>query len=83
MTLIALTPINMKCFERLVLHHIKACLSPTFDAHQFAYRASRTTEDAKAIALHTALSLPEYQGSYVRMLFTDYSSAISLGQQID
>lgn len=72
---IALTPTIMKFFERLVLHHI--------DAHQFAYRANRTSEDKKAIALHTALSHLEHQGSYVRMLFIDYSSALNLDQQID
>ena len=40
---VALTPIIMKCFERLVLHHIKAFLPPTLDPHQFAYRANRST----------------------------------------
>ena len=57
---IALTLVIMKCFERLVLHHIKACLPPTFDPHQFAYRANRSTEDA--IALHSALSHLEHRG---------------------
>ncbi len=44
------------------------------DLHQFAYRANRSTEDAVATA-HAALSHLEQQGSYVRMLFVDYSSA--------
>ncbi len=66
---IALTPIIMKCFERLVLHHLKTCLPSTFDNHQFAYRANRSTEDAIAIVLHNALSHLEHQESYVRMLF--------------
>ncbi len=30
---IALMPIIMKCFERLVLHHLKTCLPSTFDDH--------------------------------------------------
>lgn len=44
-----------------------------FDPHQFAYRANRSTENAKAIALHAALSHLEGQGNYVRLLFVDYS----------
>lgn len=74
---VALTPVITKCFEKLVLRHIKACLPPTLDPHQFAYRANRSTEDAIAIALHSALSHLERQGSYVRMLFIDYSSAFN------
>ncbi|KAK3530342.1 hypothetical protein QTP86_023960 [Hemibagrus guttatus] len=46
---IALTSIIMKCFERLVSQHIRDCLPPSFDHHQFAYRANRFTEDAVAI----------------------------------
>ena len=45
--------------------------------HQFAYRANRSTGDAVAAALHAALSHLEQQGSYVRMLFVDYSSAFN------
>lgn len=43
---VALTPIITKCFERLVMSHIKSILPPTLDPHQFAYRAKRSTEDA-------------------------------------
>lgn len=67
----------MKCFERLVSQHIKSSFPPTFDPHQFAYRANRSTEDAITIALHTALSHLEHRGSYVRMLFMDFSSAFN------
>ncbi|XP_072771248.1 uncharacterized protein [Nerophis lumbriciformis] len=45
---VALTPVIMKCFERLVLQHIKDHIPPDFDPHQFAYRANRSTEDAIA-----------------------------------
>lgn len=74
---VALTPVVMKCFERLVSQHIKSFLPPTLDPHQFAYRANRSTEDAITIALHSALSHLEHQGSYVRMLFLDFSSAFN------
>lgn len=67
----------MKCFERLVVHHIKASLPLTFDQHQFAYRANRSTEDAIALAIHTALSHLEHQESYIRIVFTDYSTAFN------
>lgn len=74
---VALTPTITKCLERLVLRHIKASLPPTFDPYQFAYRANRSTEDAISIALHTALEHLEHRGTYVRMLFIDYSSAFN------
>ena len=74
---IALTPVIMKCFEKLVSRHIKSTLPPTFDSHQFAYRANRSTEDAIDVALHTALSHLELRGTYIRMLFIDYSSAFN------
>ena len=74
---VALTPVVMKCFEKLISQHIRACLPPTLDPHQFAYRANRSTEDAITIALHTALSHLEHLGSYVRMLFLDFSSAFN------
>ncbi|KAK3565407.1 hypothetical protein QTP86_007942 [Hemibagrus guttatus] len=60
---VALTPVVMKCFEKLV------------QSHQFAYRENRSTEDAVTTALHAALSHLEKQGSYV--LFVDYSSAFN------
>lgn len=60
---VALTPVIMKCFERMVLYHIKASLPSTFDEHQFTYRMNRFTES------------PGKHGNYVRMLFIDYSSA--------
>ncbi|KAK3525906.1 hypothetical protein QTP70_010960 [Hemibagrus guttatus] len=57
--------------------HITSLLPPSFDSHQFAYRGNRSTEDAVATALHAALSHLEKQGSYVRMLFVDYSSVFN------
>ena len=52
-------------------------LPPTLDPLQFAYRANRSTEDAISHVLHTALSHLEGRGTYVRMLFVDYSSAFN------
>ena len=74
---VALTPTIMKCFERLVLAHLKTCLPPTLDPFQFAYRKNRSTEDAISTALHSALSHLDNNNSYVRMLFIDFSSAFN------
>ncbi|KAI2659609.1 putative RNA-directed DNA polymerase from transposon BS [Labeo rohita] len=74
---VALTPVIMKCFERLVLRHIREYLPSNFDPHQFAYRTKKSTEDAIALALHAVLGHLEQQQSYGRMLFVDYSSAFN------
>lgn len=52
---VALTPIQAKCLERLVIKHIKEAVPPTLDPYQFAYKENRSTEDAIAIVLHTLL----------------------------
>lgn len=45
---VALTPVVMKCFEKLVLRHIRDYPPATLESHQFAHRASRSTEDTIA-----------------------------------
>jgi hypothetical protein len=67
----------MKCFERLVKDHITSTLPDILDPLQFAYRPNRSTDDAIAFALHTALSHLDKRNTYVRMLFNDYSSAFN------
>ncbi|KAI4890204.1 hypothetical protein NFI96_001998 [Prochilodus magdalenae] len=42
----AFMPIVTKCFERLVMTHIKATIDVTVDPHQYAYRKNRSTDDA-------------------------------------
>lgn len=74
---VALTPIVMKCFERLVLAQLKMCLPPTLDPHQFANRSNRSTEDAVFTALHCVLSQQDNKNTYARMLFVDFSSAFN------
>uniref|UniRef100_A0A8C1TE67 Reverse transcriptase domain-containing protein n=1 Tax=Cyprinus carpio TaxID=7962 RepID=A0A8C1TE67_CYPCA len=74
---IALTPIVMKCFERLVLAHLKDCLPPTLDPHQFAYHRNRSTEDAVCTVPHSVLTHLDNNNTYVRMLFVDFSSAFN------
>lgn len=53
---VTLTPIIMKCFERLVMQHIKSFIPLKLDSFQFAYRAKQSTEDPICSALHPALS---------------------------
>ncbi|KAI3352041.1 hypothetical protein L3Q82_020853 [Scortum barcoo] len=74
---VALTPIVMKCFERLVMAHIKDCVDVTVDPHQYAYRKNRSTEDAISSVVHTALTHLENKDSYVRLLFVDFTSAFN------
>lgn len=71
---VALTSIFIKCFERLVKSFITSSLPDSLDPLQFAYRANRSTDDAIALTLHTALSHLDQRDTYVRMLFNDYSS---------
>ncbi|KAI3351254.1 hypothetical protein L3Q82_005806 [Scortum barcoo] len=67
----------MKCFERIVLKHIKDIIPAGLDQYQFAYRENRSTEDAVSIALHTALTHLQLPNTYVRMLFVDFSSTFN------
>ncbi len=74
---VALTPIFSKCFEKLIRDYICSVLPASLDPLQFAYRSNRSTDNAIAFTLHTALSDLENKNTYVRMLFVDYSSAFN------
>uniref|UniRef100_A0A1A8ATP4 Reverse transcriptase domain-containing protein n=1 Tax=Nothobranchius furzeri TaxID=105023 RepID=A0A1A8ATP4_NOTFU len=74
---VALTPTIMKCFERLVMTHIKTLLPPSLDPLQFAYRHNRSTDDAISTALHLALTHLDKKDTHVRMLYIDFSSAFN------
>uniref|UniRef100_A0A673ZB86 Reverse transcriptase domain-containing protein n=1 Tax=Salmo trutta TaxID=8032 RepID=A0A673ZB86_SALTR len=74
---IALTSVIMKYFERLVKDHITSTLPVHLAPLQFAYCPNRSTADAIAITLHTALSHLAKRNTYVRMLFIDYSLAFN------
>ena len=67
----------MKGFERLVKEQITSTLPDTLDPLQFAYNPNRSTDDAIAITLHTALSHMDKRNTYVRMLFIDYNLAFN------
>ncbi|KAK3549579.1 hypothetical protein QTP86_005236 [Hemibagrus guttatus] len=74
---VALTPIVMKCFERLVMRHIKTHLPPSLDPLQFAHHPNRSMDDVITTNLHLALTHLDNKDSYVQMLFIDFSSAFN------
>ncbi|KAK3538654.1 hypothetical protein QTP86_010983 [Hemibagrus guttatus] len=49
---VALTPTMMKCFEMLVMKHIKTQLPPSLDSLQFAYHPNHSTDDAITTTLN-------------------------------
>ncbi|KAI4899213.1 hypothetical protein NFI96_005202 [Prochilodus magdalenae] len=62
---VALTPIIMKCFKRLVMRHIKTLLPPSVDPLQFAYRPNRSTNNTISTTLHLALTHLDHRDTYV------------------
>ncbi len=73
----ALTSVVMKSFERLVLAYLKDITGPLLDPLQFAYRANRSVNDAVNMGLHYILQHLDRPGTYVRILFVDFSSAFN------
>jgi len=70
---VALTPIALKCLERLVLlTHIKSIIPDSLDPLQF-----RSVDDVISLTLHTALEHLDRRDTYARLLFIDYSSAFN------
>ncbi len=67
----------MKPFERLVLAYLKASTGPLLDPLQFAYRANKSVDDAVNMGLHFTLQHLDRPGTYVRILFVDFSSAFN------
>ncbi len=74
---VALTSVAMKSFERLVLAYLKDTTGPLLDPLQFAYRANRSVDDAVNMGLHFILQHLDRPGTYVRILFVDFSSAFN------
>ena len=67
----------MKSFERLTMAHINTIIPEPLDPLQFAYHPNRSTDGTISIILHTALSHLDKRNTYVRMLFIEYSSALT------
>ncbi|KAK3544927.1 hypothetical protein QTP86_029226 [Hemibagrus guttatus] len=69
----------MKCFKRLVMRHIKTQLPPSLDPLQFAYRPTRSTDDAITTTLHLSLTHLDNKDTY----FADDTTVIGLIQDGD
>ncbi len=74
---VALTSVAMKSFERLVLAYLKDTTGPLLDLLQFAYRENRSVNDAVNMGLHFILQHLNRPGTYVRILFVDFSSTFN------
>ncbi len=74
---VALTSVVMRSFEKLVLAYLKDITAPLLDPLQFAYRANRSVDDAVNMGLHYILQHLDRPGTYVRILFVDFSSAFN------
>ncbi len=74
---VALTSVVIKSFEKLVLAYLKDITGPLLDPLQFAYRANRSMDDAVNMGLHYVLQHLDRPGTYVRILFVDFSSAFN------
>ncbi|KAK3551090.1 hypothetical protein QTP70_012176 [Hemibagrus guttatus] len=74
---VALTSVVMKLFDRLVLAYLKNITGPLLDLLQFAYRANRSMDDAVNMGLHFILQHLDKSGTYVRLLFVDFSLAFN------
>ncbi len=74
---VALTSVAMKSFEILVLAYLKDTTGPLLDPLQFAYRANWSGDDAANMGLHYILQHLDRPGTYVRILFVDFSSAFN------
>ena len=77
---VALTPIIMKCFERLVLKLLKTEVELQLDPLQFAYKTKRGVEDAVLVFVNNVLKHMESPKTFIRILFIDFSSAFNTTQ---
>ncbi|KAK3553052.1 hypothetical protein QTP86_031185, partial [Hemibagrus guttatus] len=69
---VALTPIMMKCLERLVMWHIKTQLPPSLDPLQFVYHPNSSMDNAITTTLHLALTHLDNKDSYIRIDFSSH-----------
>ena len=72
---IAITSVVMKCFEKIVLHHLSDLTKGMQDPFQFAYKPNRSIEDAILTLLHNTFRHTNIPKSSVGILFADFSSA--------
>lgn len=71
-------PVVMKCFELLIKPHIKASLPASLDLLQFAYYPNCSTEDAISTTLHSVITYLDYEDTYSRIMYIDFSPAFNI-----
>ena len=74
---ISLTPIISKCLDRVVLTFLLDSVKEQFDPYQFADHSKRGVDDATLYLLQRVTSHLDKPGTYIRILFVDYSSAFN------
>lgn len=74
---VALTPVVMKAFEKVIKQVDQAQVQGLLDPLQFAYRAGRRVKDATLTLLSSLHQHLESRVSHARLLFNDFSSAIN------
>jgi len=67
----------MKTLERLLVHHMRLQVAEDLDSLQFAYQKHIGVEDAILYMLHWAYAYLDVPGSYVRIMFFDFSCAFN------
>ena len=77
---VALTSILAKCMERIVCNQLVASVADRRDPLQFAYKTRRGVQDACLILVNLIASHLDKSGSYVRVMFVDFSSAFDTVQ---
>ena len=74
---VALTPIVVKCLEKIIRKEIYKCVNLVQDDMQFAYREKRSVEDAILVFLDNLYKHLDAPRTYSRLLFVDFSSAFN------
>ena len=67
----------MKTLERLLVRHMRLQVAEDLDTLQFAYQKHIGVEDTILYMLHRAYAYLDVPGLYVRVIFSDFSSALN------
>ena len=78
---IAISFVVMKCFEKIVLHHLLDLINGMHDPFQFAYKPYRCIKDAISTLLHNTFLYLNNPKSIVQVIFADLSSAFNTIKQ--
>ncbi|KAI5610921.1 gastrula zinc finger protein XlCGF28.1-like [Silurus asotus] len=74
---VTLTSVVTKIFKQLVLAHLMKVTEQLLDSLQFDYQANRSVDDTVNMGLHYILQHFDCPGTYARILFVDFSSALN------